>query len=68
MYVYIFEDGTVQKHPQPPTAVDLQMVGDGTLQVLKCGPVKNIDEKGKCLSLEDCELVDIEGQLAHSQT
>lgn len=68
MYVYIFEDGTVQKHPKPPTAVDLQMIGDGTLQVLRCTHPKNVDEYGSCSDLEDCQLVDIEGQPAHSQT
>ena len=57
MYVYIFEDGIVQKHTEPPSDVDFHMIGDGLLTVLKCERVKYIDECGEPCDLEDCGFV-----------
>ncbi len=56
MYVYIFEDGTVQKHPEGPTKEDLASIADGLLIVLRADGVKNIDTCGREEDLEDCEI------------
>ncbi len=55
MYVYIFEDGTTQKHLKPPTRIDREMIADGTLMVLKCDDVKYVCEDGALSDLEDCD-------------
>lgn len=34
MYLYIFEDGTLKQSQLPPTADDMQCIGDGILQVI----------------------------------
>lgn len=33
-YLFIFEDGTLRQSMEPPTAVDLECIGDGVLQVI----------------------------------
>ena len=54
MYVYIFEDGTTQKHPKPPTRIDRDLIADGTLMVLKCDDVKYVCEDGSLEDLTEC--------------
>jgi|LakMenEpi03Aug12_release.lakeMendotaPanAssembly.Ray.scaffolds.fasta_scaffold2236550_2 hypothetical protein len=54
MYVYIFEDGTTQKHPKAPTRIDRDMIADGTLMVLKCDDVKYVCEDGSLDELTEC--------------
>ena len=54
MYVYIFEDGTTQKHEKPPTRIDRDMIADGTLMVLKCDNVKYACEDGSLDDLTEC--------------
>jgi len=54
MYVYIFEDGTTQKHPKPPTRIDRNMIANGVLMVLKCDDVKCVCEDGSLDDLTEC--------------
>lgn len=35
-YIYIFEDGSVQKHGMGPSRIDQQLIRDGCLKVLRC--------------------------------
>lgn len=53
-YVYIFEDGTVQWHRESPSATDLECIADGTLQVLQCRNVSDVDKHGKDQPLTEC--------------
>lgn len=34
-YLYIFEDGTIVRSPEPPTVCDFMAVDEGTLQVIR---------------------------------
>ncbi len=62
MYVYIFEDGTTQRHIEPPSDVDLEMIADGLLMVLWCEDVNYVCEDGSLSDLEECEFVtDVNG-------
>ena len=54
MYVYIFEDGTTQKHQKQPTKIDRDMIEDGRLLVLKCDDVKYVNEDGSLGDLTEC--------------
>jgi hypothetical protein len=55
MYIYIFEDGTTQKHPLPPTRIDRDMIADGTMMVLRCdSDVTEINKHGKPVDLIEC--------------
>ena len=56
-YVYIFEDGTTQKHSEQPTDIDKDMIADGTLMVLKCDGVKYVSEDGDLDELTECNYV-----------
>ena len=62
MYIYIFEDGTTQKHPEPPTPLDLEYIGDGTLMVLACDDVLYVDTDSNMIELEKCYLTDKDDQ------
>lgn len=67
MFVYIFEDGTVQQHPDPPTEEDMLCVEDGILMVLKCDSVVCVTENGDA-ELTTCDLSEVEdGVFCHSQ-
>ena len=58
MFVYIFEDGTVQKHSKGPTVEDRAAIANGILIVLhSLSDVKNIDENLQTASLTDCRMV-----------
>ena len=65
MYVYVFEDQTVQQHPDGPTPGDLEMIADGTLQVFKVDSITEINEFGEEEDLEDCEIEDLEPGTYH---
>lgn len=65
MYVYIFEDQTIQQHPDGPTPDDLAMIADGTLQVLHVGSVAEIDADGVECDLPDCEIEELDGGTYH---
>lgn len=68
MFVYIFEDGTVQQHPDPPTREDMECIMDGILIVLKCDSVVCVTEDGDA-ELTTCDLSEVEdGVFCHSQT
>jgi hypothetical protein len=68
MYVYIFEDLTTQKHEKPPTEIDLSMIEDGTLMVLKCDNVKEVNEDGSLSNLQSCVLESTTDGKYHSPT
>lgn len=67
MYVYIFEDGTVQQHSEAPTRGDLECIADGLLIVLKCEDVKNVCEDGELDDLTACEFGTIKNRKYHWQ-
>ncbi len=57
MFVYIFEDGTVQQHSRGPTIEDRNAIEDGLLIVLySTSVVLNVDENLKEESLKECVL------------
>lgn len=68
MYIYIFEDNTVQKHKDGPTKIDLDCVDQGTLIVLKVGKnVSYVDYDGDLMELSDCVVMEEEnGDRFHS--
>ncbi len=57
MFVYIFEDGTVQQHTRGPTIEDRNAIEDGLLLVLySTSVVLNVDENLNEESLRECVL------------
>ncbi|MFK5282125.1 hypothetical protein ACI3PL_21455, partial [Lacticaseibacillus paracasei] len=66
MYVYIFEDGTVQQHSKAPTRIDNECISDGTLIVLKCEDVKYVCEDGKLIELTTCHCGTVSDDKCHS--
>lgn len=69
MYVYIFEDGTTQKHSDGPTVSDCAAIDDGLLIVLKTdGDVHKIDENGALQKLPECEFLEVGYGSAHTKS
>lgn len=67
MYVYIFEDGTTQKHEHKPTTEDCRAIADGLLMVLHSeSDICLVDENLKECELEVCELFDDQITQCHS--
>ena len=57
MFVYIFEDGTIQTHETGPTSEDQRAMDDGLLQVLWSeSPVREITKFPTVEDLPGCEL------------
>jgi hypothetical protein len=64
MFVYIFEDGTVQQHSRGPTIEDRNAIEDGLLIVLYSeSVVLNVDENLNEESLRECVLRQCESGL-----
>jgi hypothetical protein len=69
MYVYIFEDGTVQSHGDGPTKEDLIAIDNGLLIVLHSeSSIKIIDERNKPIVITQCELHDNTIYKCHMQS
>lgn len=62
MYIYVFEDGTVQQHKSQPTQSDKDAIADGLLQVLRCSGngVKNVDSDGTLEDLQSCKVESVD--------
>jgi hypothetical protein len=57
MYVYIFEDGTVQRHSRGPTSDDRTAIDNGLLIVLASNSeIRYVDSDLTELILENCLL------------
>lgn len=54
MYVYIFEGGEIQKHPEPPSNSDMILVYGGLLNVIQCESPLLVTGKGGTISLDVC--------------
>ena len=65
MYIYIFEDGIIQVHPDEPTKADLSCIKNGTLMVLKCDSVHNVLEDKSLVELESCIIETHDGKDWH---
>lgn len=58
MYVYIFEDGTIQCHETGPTDVDFSCIEDGVLAVLHSdSPIQQFGYLNMECDLEQCDLI-----------
>jgi hypothetical protein len=58
MYIYIFEDGLIQQHSEPPTKEDIRSMKNGLLTVLQSkSDVHEVTETGKLQDIPACELV-----------
>lgn len=55
MYLYIFEDGTIQKHQEPPTNEDFKGIEDGILTVIQCASPIYVESDGTRSEIEVCE-------------
>ena len=67
MYIYIFEDGTTQRHESGPTAEDFAAIADGLLMVLySYAEIVCVDEKNRFLSLTECEFIDEQTSNCHA--
>jgi hypothetical protein len=62
MYVYIFEDGTVQRHSVGPTVEDAKAIEQGLLIVLfNHHEIRNVNDDLNFTDLEECRLQEMEG-------
>ena len=69
MYLYSFEDGTIQQSKTKPTNVDLQCMADGILQVFgTTGTLFELNDQGKAEEIQHCEIVGKVGQSYHQPT
>ena len=58
MYVYVFEDGIVQRHSRGPTLDDRKAIDDGRLIVLSSNSeIRCVGPDLKEVTLTDCALV-----------
>jgi hypothetical protein len=58
MYIYIFEDGLIQQHSDPPTKEDIRSMKDGLLTVLHSeSDVYEVTETAELQDIPACELV-----------
>lgn len=55
MYLYIFEDGTLQQHQEPPTNEDYKSIENGILTVIQCTAPKYVEADGTRHDIEVCE-------------
>ena len=68
MYVYIFEDGTVQQSNEAPTDNDRMAIADGLLIVLYSETsIVNVDEYKDREALRACRVVKKGGECWHQQ-
>ena len=67
MYVYIFEDGTVQTSNRKPTPVDLDSIAQGLLFVLCGNDIQAINDDGYEYEIPECEYCNNGDEPCHIQ-
>lgn len=67
MYVYVFEDGTIQSSEYKPTPIDLESIAQGLLFVMRGDNIKAINDDGNEYELPKCEYCDNGGEPCHIQ-
>lgn len=65
MYIYIFEDGIVQRSDRKPTQIDLESIAQGLLFVLYGNDIVAINDDGYEYDIPECEYCNNGGEPCH---